>query len=74
LQGGQKIGLVDDAAAGAIQNAHALFHFGKGGGIDHSFGFVRHRHVDGDEIGHAINIIDVFLQIHLQRLARARER
>ena len=68
LDGGVEIGFVDDAAAGAIENAHALFHFGEGGGVDHALGFLGHRHVDGDEIRPAINVIDVFLQIHLQGL------
>ncbi len=66
LQSGEEIGFIDDAAAGAIEDADAFFHFGEGGGVDHAFGLVGHRHVDGDEIADGIQIVHVLLDVHVQ--------
>ena len=46
-------------AAGAIHNPHARLHFGEGRGVQHLLGFPGHRHVDGDEIGGAINRVQI---------------
>ena len=68
-----EIGFVDDAAARAIQHAHARFAFGKSGGVEHAFGLVRHRHVHGDEIRAFEDIVQIFDQLDLERFG-ARER
>ena len=38
-------------AAGAVDNAHAVLHFGNSFGVQHFFGFFGERSVDGDVIG-----------------------
>ena len=43
--------LVDQAAARAIDDAHALLHFGDGRGVDDVAGLVGERRVQRDEVG-----------------------
>lgn len=44
-------GVVDDAAAGDVDDAGALFHLGKHGVVEQAFGFGGHRHVQRKEVG-----------------------
>src|SRR5712692_1527202 len=68
-----KVGLVDEAAAGAVDYPHARFHLREGGGTDQTFGFIAHWQVHGDEISARVNLFQVFDQLHLQGLG-ARQR
>ena len=52
-----EVGLVDDAATGAIHQAHALLHAGHDILVDHVAGSVGERHVHGDEIGFLYNLV-----------------
>ena len=49
--GVREILLIDDAAAGAVDDTHAGLHLGEGVSIDQPLGFRRKRYMDGDEIG-----------------------
>ena len=51
LKGGNEGLLVDDAAAGAIDDADALLALREGGLVDHVVGLVGQRHVDRDVVG-----------------------
>ena len=60
--------LVDQAAAGAVDDARAFFQLGQPGGIEHVLGFVGQRHVHGDEIGVREGVLEIFDQFDLQGL------
>ena len=47
----REVFLVDDAAAGAIDDTDPCLHFGKRGTIDQPLCFRRKGYVDGDTIG-----------------------
>ena len=60
---GRKGGLVDDAAAGAVHDLHALLHLGESGVIDHTFGrallaLLDEGHVDGDVVGEGEDFVE----------------
>ena len=54
-----QVWFVDDLATGTVHDPHAGLHLGDGFRIDHAPRVGRHRHVDGDEIGRAVNGIGV---------------
>ncbi len=53
-----EIVLIDDAAARAVDNAHAVFHLGEGGFVDQSLGVGRERNMHGNEIRLGKNLIE----------------
>jgi hypothetical protein len=60
---GREGGLVDDAAAGAVHDLHALLHLGEGGVVDHAFGrallaLLDEGHVDGDVVGEGEDFVE----------------
>ena len=55
---GDEGGLIDDAAAGAVHDLHALLHLGERGGVDHAFGLRGQRHVDGDVVGKCEHFVE----------------
>ena len=46
-----EVGFDDQLTAGAIDDAHAFFHGGDGGGVDDAFGLRREADMEGDEVG-----------------------
>ena len=60
---GREGGFVDDAAAGAVHDLHALLHLREGGFIDHAFGrallaLLDEGHVDGDVVGQGEDFVE----------------
>ena len=51
LERGEQIALVDDAAARAVDDAHARLHQGDLAGAEHALRLVGERHVHGDDVG-----------------------
>ena len=51
LQSGDQRGLIDNTAAGTVENTHAVLHPGKGIGVQHVFGICGQGHVDRYVIG-----------------------
>ena len=47
---GHEVGFVNDAAAGAVDEVHAVFHSREGFGVDHVPRLIGERHVHGDKI------------------------
>ena len=67
--------LVDQAAARAIDDAHALFHFLQRRGIDDVLGLVGERGVQRDEIGALEQFLELdLLDAEVQRALRRQER
>ena len=59
VERGQQIGLVDDAAARAVDDARARLHGGDLARADHVLGLVGQRHVDGEDVGAAEHRLQV---------------
>ena len=59
IERGQEVVFDHDFAAGAIDHADLGFHLGEGAGIEHAVRLVGDRQVDGDEIGIAVNVVEV---------------
>jgi hypothetical protein len=53
--------LVDQAAAGAVDDAHAGLGLGQRLGIENAAGLVGHRHVQGDEVGACQQLVELDL-------------
>ena len=58
LQGLGQVVLVDDAAAGAVDDAHAGLHLRDGLAVDEPARFLDQGHVDGDEVGPAVDLVE----------------
>src|SRR5439155_3030890 len=65
-----QIRLIDDAAAGAIDQPDAVFHLGNRVFVDHPARLVGHRNVNGDEIGARVDFVE-FDNLDLQRFRAA---
>ena len=68
FQACHEVRLVDDLAAGAVDDPHAGLHAGDGLGVDHAAGLIGDRHVDGDEVGLAINRVGIDRQLEAELL------
>src|SRR5580658_3517490 len=55
----QQRGLVDDAAARAIDNAHTLFHHCEGPSVNEATRLLRQRRMHGNEIGVAVDSLEI---------------
>ncbi len=64
IQRRKQIVFDDDFAASAIHDADFGLHFRERRGVQHAFGLLGHRHVDGDEIRVAINRVKFSDQFH----------
>ena len=67
----KQVRLADDPAAGAVEQSHAGLHLGEGLLVEQAARFVGQRHVNRDEVGGGINIVQAG-QFHLQRLGAGR--
>ena len=67
--------LVDEAAAGAVDDAHALLRLGDVLGREHVLRLLGHRHVQRDDVGAAQQLVELhLLDAELERALRREER
>src|SRR5204863_2357351 len=67
--------LVDDAAAGAVHDAHALLHLGDGGAVHQAARLRRERRVNGEEVGARVELVERHdLDVHACRRLGGDER
>src|SRR5262249_23553043 len=59
----QQILLDNDLASSAVYKAYLGFHLGESCGIQHAASLLRHGHMNCDEIGVAIQIVEVNLHL-----------
>ena len=59
VERGLEVLVDDERAAGDVEHPHAVLHLRERGGVEEALGLLLLRQVDGDEVGHGVDLVGV---------------